>query len=169
MYPEMREVLQGVLCILIFGALMGILRPVIEILTDLLFMLVKVPRAVLSNIKSRDGIKALVSGASKDTNSLKQCTFVTDFVFVFCFGIGSILLLYVVCDGSFRLYVLVLSVLSALASYLSLGRYIGIFLGYFSRFFSVCLAFLLYIPIKAVNVVFCHKINTHKRLDKVKK
>lgn len=169
MYPEMKEVLRGLLSVLLFGAIMGILRPLLERLIDFLLGLVNIPLAVVSNVKSGGGIKALSRGAFKNTRGARWGAFWTDLIFVLSFGIGFILLLYVVCDGSFRLYVLLLSILSALASYVTVGRYAGILLGSILGYLSVSMAFLLYIPTKFINVAFCHKINTHKRLDKVQK
>ena len=151
-YSTFEETLIAALASFAYGASMGIILRAIGVIVTVIKTLVMLPYYSFSYDHSYPRRRC----ADIPLDSYKHShgsTHMGEFVFVLIYGVGLILLQYALCDGAFRAYTLVLSVVGATLSYKTVGSALGaLVLGVYSCIygFSLKLFLIFLVPLKLV-------------------
>lgn len=153
-YFTLGETLVGALASTLYGASMGIVLRVIGILALIVKTAVLFPYCAVKYEASRT-IRQCRDIPMTEQHSLRALGHVGEFVFVLIYGVGLLVLQYAFCDGAFRIYTLVLSVVSAVISYRTIGSAVGsVILKIYSFVygFALKLVLIVMLPVKFICV-----------------
>ncbi len=143
---EFSEVILAIVSSFIFGVLYGGIYSSFNVVTEGIIKILKIPQVVFlsSNIKALQDNKY-------QTNKSVIIINVCDFLFFLFFGLGYILLTYIMLDGIFRFYMFVFCILGFWISQKTLGtifeRILAFVFNFFYRFL-VNISYVLIFPLK---------------------
>ena len=109
-YLNFSEISFSIFASLLFGLVASLFYVILQTFVYTIERFIFLPKRIVicsknfSALKNAKTIDCTVNGAGA-----KIKLFVSDFLYVLFLGIGSLLLLYIVCDGAFRLYPLAIS------------------------------------------------------------
>lgn len=107
-YAEFGEVLFSFFTSALFGATASFFYVFVQTFIYTVERFVYLPKRVLVCSESFASLKNVkLTDVSVSLKCAKVKLFVSDFIYFVCYGIGLIFLLYLVCDGVFRLYPLI--------------------------------------------------------------
>ena len=112
-YYTFYQILLGALSSVLYGAAMGILYSLLGLALSVIRSLIILPlRLSRLNIGCpwRSCIKIFASDKRRADGAVGH---ICDFIYVLVFGIGMLILQYAYCDGSFRIYTVLLWLISA--------------------------------------------------------
>ena len=182
-YSSLNKILFSVLGAAAFGLSASFICIIIQTVVYTIENLIFLPKRVFVSSRSSEALKNVKSINFPISSFRKSAKlFAGDFIFVLLYGIGSVFLLYITCDGAFRLYPLIISVSVSVISLKYFGKRLQSLTERFFAFLFLCITVLISVPtlivrknvflaVKFCKLVYCGLINSFmaKKSRKIKK